>query len=70
MYKVVSSSGSLSTIWPLEAFGYYHKLPGQKKLLLVQDGIEKTVLSSKGEDNIDRLHLRPMFNLMIRRTAK
>ena len=67
MYKVVSSSGTLTTKWPLEAFGYYHKLPGQKKLLLVQDGKEYTVLSSKGEDNIDRLHLRPTFNLTIRR---
>ena len=62
MYKVVP--GSFATIWPLEAFGYYHKLNAPvKKLLLLEDGKEYTVLSSKGEDNIDKLHLRQLFNL-------
>lgn len=71
MFKVTSSSGVYTTIWPLEAFGYYHKLnASNKRLLLVEGAVEKTVLSSKGEDNIDRLKLRPLFNLTIRRTGK
>ena len=62
MFKV--TPGPLTTIWPLEAFGYYHKLNAPvKKLLLLENGKEYTVLSSKGEDNIDKLHLRHLFNL-------
>lgn len=67
-YTVSWGSNWSDTIWPLEAFGKYHKLNApDKKLVMHDDHGDRTLLSSRGEDNLDKYHVRHLFNLTIRR---
>lgn len=67
-YTVSWTGGSFTTIWPLKAFGKYHTLSASdKRLAMIDDRREYTLLSSRGEDNIDKYHVRHLFNLTIRR---
>lgn len=64
-YTVIWNQNRFTTIWPVKAFGMYHKLDEpQKKLVMfdLEHG-ERTILSSRGEDNIDKYGLRKLFSL-------
>ena len=58
-----------TTIWPLEAFGKYHTLKAPYKRLVMTDREhgDRTLLSSRGEDNMDKYHVRYLFILAIER---